>query len=616
MILYPETLIPVGLIARNFRKFYNINLFFMDKNTLLAVVLSGAIMVGWYALFPPPDPPPREVVNTVELATDQNITSSRTESAVTKYADSSFSTTSTLSSIAEVDSSLPSKEIIIETDNYRLVLDTRGGIGKSLQLKHFKHTKPRLTLSTWFPFLTTFIGPDYRDEVTEDNRVQMFGNHLEEVPAFSQEFKNDTRTSAAFRNAVFASSAENLVLEDGEGSATLTLTSPIVNGLQMIKIFEVTPDSYILNYRVQLINRSNEVRALEVLYFFGEQRLSDSNGGMQQVSHEGPVFFFDESLQTESTDNIENELPVTQMKWLGVEDQYFISAAVPMTPVRNGFFRAGAYLSEPQPNVQGERMLSPYFGVALPPTNLQPNLLVESDFKMYYGPKEDQELLKFGHSLVVSHDMTLEILAAPLLDLLRWIYGYVGNYGVAIIILTIIVRLVLFPLTYKGMKSMKRMQQLSPRMKKLQAKYKNNKEKLNKEMMALYRKNRVNPLGGCLPMLLQLPVFFALYSSLSSAVELRHAPFMLWISDLSQPDGLGITPLLMGASMYFQQKLTPQTAMMDSTQAKVMQMLPFIFTIFTFTFPSGLTLYWVTSNILSIAQQQIINRIKTPEMQD
>lgn len=588
----------------------------MDKNTLLAVVLSGAIMVGWYALFPPPDPPPREVVNTVELATDQNITSSRTESAVTKYADSSFSTTSTLSSIAEVDSSLPSKEIIIETDNYRLVLDTRGGIGKSLQLKHFKHTKPRLTLSTWFPFLTTFIGPDYRDEVTEDNRVQMFGNHLEEVPAFSQEFKNDTRTSAAFRNAVFASSAENLVLEDGEGSATLTLTSPIVNGLQMIKIFEVTPDSYILNYRVQLINRSNEVRALEVLYFFGEQRLSDSNGGMQQVSHEGPVFFFDESLQTESTDNIENELPVTQMKWLGVEDQYFISAAVPMTPVRNGFFRAGAYLSEPQPNVQGERMLSPYFGVALPPTNLQPNLLVESDFKMYYGPKEDQELLKFGHSLVVSHDMTLEILAAPLLDLLRWIYGYVGNYGVAIIILTIIVRLVLFPLTYKGMKSMKRMQQLSPRMKKLQAKYKNNKEKLNKEMMALYRKNRVNPLGGCLPMLLQLPVFFALYSSLSSAVELRHAPFMLWISDLSQPDGLGITPLLMGASMYFQQKLTPQTAMMDSTQAKVMQMLPFIFTIFTFTFPSGLTLYWVTSNILSIAQQQIINRIKTPEMQD
>jgi YidC/Oxa1 family membrane protein insertase len=589
----------------------------MDKNTLLAVVLSGAIMVGWYTLFPPPEPPPREVVNTVDQTlTEHNSASSRTETAETGYSDSTLSTAAPLASIAEVGSSLPSKEVSIETDNYRLVLDTRGGIAKSLQLKHFKHTKPRLTLSTWFPMLTSFIGPDYRDEVTEDNRVQMFGNHLSEVPAFTQEFKNDPKTSALFRYAVFATSAEEIVLDEGEGKVTLTLTSPVLNGLQLIKYFEVTPDSYIINYRVQLINRSNEAQAVEVLYFFGEQRLSDSNGGMSQVSHEGPVFYFDESLQTETTDNIEGELPVTQMKWLGVEDQYFISAAVPMTTVRNGLFRAGAYLSDPQPNVQGERLLSPYFGVALPPTNLQPNLLVESDFRMYYGPKEDEELLKFGHNLVVSHDMTLEILAGPLLDLLRLIYGYVGNYGVAIIILTIIVRLVLFPLTFKGMKSMKRMQQLSPRMKKLQAKYKNNKEKLNKEMMELYRKNRVNPLGGCLPMLLQIPVFFALYSSLSSAVELRTCSFHVWISDLSQPDGLGITPLLMGASMYFQQKLTPQTAMMDSTQAKVMQMLPFIFTIFTFTFPSGLTLYWVTSNVLSIAQQQIINRIKTPEMQD
>ncbi|MDP7047042.1 MAG: membrane protein insertase YidC [SAR324 cluster bacterium] len=589
----------------------------MDKNTLLAVVLSGAIMVGWYAIFPPPEPPPREVVNTVDQTlTEHKSASSRTEIAETGYSDSTLSTAAPLASIAEVDSSLPSKEVSIETDNYRLVLDTRGGIAKSLQLKHFKHTKPRLTLSTWFPMLTSFIGPDYQDEVTEDNRVQMFGNHLAEVPAFTQEFKNDPKTSALFRNAVFATSAEEIVLDEGEGKVTLTLTSPVLNGLQLIKYFEVTPGNYIINYRVQLINRSNEAQAVEVLYFFGEQRLSDSNGGMQQVSHEGPVFYFDESLQTETTDNIEGELPVTQMKWLGVEDQYFISAAVPMTTVRNGLFRAGAYLSDPQPNVQGERLLSPYFGVALPPTNLQPNLLVESDFRMYYGPKEDEELLKFGHNLVLSHDRMLEILAGPLLDLLRLIYGYVENYGVAIIILTIIVRLVLFPLTFKGMKSMKRMQQLSPRMKKLQAKYKNNKEKLNKEMMELYRKNRVNPLGGCLPMLLQIPVFFALYSALSSAVELRHAPFMFWISDLSQPDGLGITPLLMGASMYYQQKLTPQTAMMDSTQAKVMQMLPFIFTIFTFTFPSGLTLYWVTSNVLSIAQQQIINRIKTPEMQD
>ena len=412
-----------------------------------------------------------------------------------------------MGSIAEVDSSLPSKEIILENDNYRLLLDTRGGIGKSLQLKNFNHTKPRLTLSTWFPFLTSFLGPDYQDEVTEENRVQMFGNHLDEITPFYQEFKGDPNTTSLFQKTVFAASEDYAVYDGKNGNPTLKLTSPIVNGIQMIKTFEAVPDSYILNYSVQLINRSNEIKPLEALYFFGEQRLADNGGGMHQVSHEGPVFFYDESLQTESTDNIENELTVTMMKWLGVEDQYFIGAVAPETPVKNGFFRAGMYFPESKFQAPGEKKLSPYFGVALPPTDLKPNLQVESNFKLYYGPKADEELVKFGHKLEMSHDMTLEVLAGPLLDLLRFIYGLVGNYGVAIIILTIIVRLVLFPLTYKGMKSMKRMQQLAPRMKKLQEKYKNNKEKLNKEMMDLYRKNKVNPLGGCLPLLLQIPVF-------------------------------------------------------------------------------------------------------------
>tara|TARA_B100000579_G_scaffold252734_1_gene207936 strand:+ start:738 stop:2501 length:1764 start_codon:yes stop_codon:yes gene_type:complete len=587
----------------------------MDKNTFLAVVLSGAIMIFWYAVFPPPEPQQREYTDNFEKEDQVNILES---SKLKEFEEqnSTLSTSSNLKSIIEVGSSLTSKEVILENDNYRLFLNTRGGIGKSLQLKNFNHTKPRLTLSTWFPFLTSILGPNYKDEVTEENRVQMFGNHLDEITPFFQEFKGDPKTTSLFRETVFAASEDHAVYNGKNGNPTLKLTSPIVNGIQMIKTFEAITDSYILNYSVQLINRSKEIKPLEAIYFFGEQRLADSGGGMHQVSHEGPVFFYDESLQTESTEDIENELAVTMMKWLGVEDQYFIGAVAPETPVRNGFFRAGMYFPESDFQHRGERKLSPYFGVALPSTDLKPNLQVESKFKLYYGPKADEELVKFGYKLEMSHDMTLDVLAGPLLDLLRFIYGLVGNYGVAIIILTIIVRLVLFPLTYKGMKSMKRMQQLSPRMKKLQEKYKNNKEKLNKEMMDLYRKNKVNPLGGCLPLLLQIPVFFALYSSLSSAVELRHAPFIFWISDLSQPDGLGITPLLMGVSMYIQQKMTPQTAMMDSTQVKIMQMLPFIFTVFSFTFPSGLTLYWVTSNVLSIAQQQIINRIKTPEMQD
>ena len=285
----------------------------MDKNTLLAVVLSGAIMVIWYTVFPPQEPPPREYADSVEQEDQANI-KDRPESKEFEDGSSSLSTASTLTSIAEVDSSLQSKEVILENDNYRLVLDTRGGIGKSLQLKNFKHTKPRLTLSTWFPFLTSFLGPDYKDEVTEENRVQMFGNHLDEIPPFFQEFKGDPNTTSLFRKTVFAASEDYAVYDGKNGNPTLKLTSPNVNGIQMIKTFETVPDSYILNYSVQLINRSEEIKPLEALYFFGEQRLSDNGGGMHQVSHEGPVFFFDESLQTESTDNIENELTVTMMK--------------------------------------------------------------------------------------------------------------------------------------------------------------------------------------------------------------------------------------------------------------------------------------------------------------
>ena len=237
----------------------------MDKNTFLAVVLSGAIMVIWYTVFPPPEPPPREYTDSIEQENQENIKLSP-QSKQFEDESSKLSTSSTLTSIAEVDSSLPSKEVILENDNYRLVLDTRGGIGKSLQLKNFKHTKPRLTLSTWLPFLTSFLGPDYQDEITDENLVQMFGNHLDEIPPFFQEFIGDSNTTSLFQNTVFAASEDYTIYGGGNGSPSLKLTSPILNGIQMIKTFEALPDSYILNYRVQLINRSREIKPLKALY--------------------------------------------------------------------------------------------------------------------------------------------------------------------------------------------------------------------------------------------------------------------------------------------------------------------------------------------------------------
>jgi len=193
-----------------------------------------------------------------------------------------------------------------------------------------------------------------------------------------------------------------------------------------------------------------------------------------------------------------------------------------------------------------------------------------------------------------------------MLWLLKFFYNLIHNYGVAIILLTIVIKLILYPLTHKSFKSMKEMQKIQPKITALREKYKDNKEMLNKEIMTLYRTQKVNPLGGCLPMLLQIPVFFALYKVLLDSIELRHAPFIFWIQDLSAKDPYYITPILMGASMFIQQKMTPQVG--DPTQAKLMLMLPIVFTFMFLNFPSGLVIYWLVNNLLSIAQQFYINK--------
>ncbi|MGQ9654108.1 MAG: Vpu, partial [Thermodesulfobacteriota bacterium] len=207
-----------------------------------------------------------------------------------------------------------------------------------------------------------------------------------------------------------------------------------------------------------------------------------------------------------------------------------------------------------------------------------------------------------------------------LLILLRFVNGYTHNYGIAVIVLTIIIKLLFWPLTHKSYSSMKELQRVQPRIKQIRERFKDNKEELNREMMLLYRTHKVNPLGGCLPMVVQIPVFFALYKALMDSIELRHAPFILWVKDLSAPDyllrlppgvslfgieGIGPLPLLMGATMLIQQKMTPTTG--DPTQAKIMMLMPIFFTFLFISFPSGLVLYWLFNNVLSIVQQIYIN---------
>ncbi len=233
----------------------------------------------------------------------------------------------------------------------------------------------------------------------------------------------------------------------------------------------------------------------------------------------------------------------------------------------------------------------------------------EADLHGYIGPKDYRSLKAISPMLtdVIEYGL-ITFFAKGVFVLLDYLYQFVGNWGWAIILLTIIVRIILYPLSYKGMVSMQKLKELAPKMKELQEKYKGEPQKLQAHMMQLYKKHGANPLGGCLPLILQIPVFFAIYRVLYNAVELKSSEWILWIHDLSIMDPYFILPLLMGASMYWHQSVTPNT-MTDPMQAKIFKLLPLLFTIFLITFPAGLVLYWTTNNILSVLQQLIINKV-------
>jgi len=228
-------------------------------------------------------------------------------------------------------------------------------------------------------------------------------------------------------------------------------------------------------------------------------------------------------------------------------------------------------------------------------------------FNGYVGQKEYKVLENINPVLTNAIEYGWFTFASkPLFALLSWLHGILGNWGWAIIALTLMIRAVLYPLTYKGMVSMQKIKEISPKIKEVQAKYKGDPQRMNAAVMDMYKKHGANPLGGCLPMLLQIPVFFAIYRVLLNAVELQGAPWALWITDLSRMDTYYVLPILMGASMYYQQKLTPNN-FTDPMQEKVFKFLPIIFTFFFITFPSGLVLYWFVNNLFSIAQQFIVN---------
>ena len=293
------------------------------------------------------------------------------------------------------------------------------------------------------------------------------------------------------------------------------------------------------------------------------------------------------------------------VRWAGVESHYFMSAFL---LDREAALRLSA-VTLPDPAAASLSEESEPIGLV--ETSLRVGTAV--DVPVFLGPKKYDLLVDQGFALRDAVDFGwFGFIARPLLMLLLWIQGFVGNYGLAIILLTVLLRIVFLPLNHKAMVSMRRTQQLQPQMAAIRAKYKGvtdlqKRQKMNEEVMELYRREGVSPLGGCLPMLAQLPILFAFYRLLSVAIELRGAPFVLWIHDLSNYDPYLVLPLLMGGSMIVQQRMTP-TAGVNPAQARMMSLMPIMFTVLFLYVPSGLVLYWLVNNVLGIAQQVYVNK--------
>jgi YidC/Oxa1 family membrane protein insertase len=371
-------------------------------------------------------------------------------------------------------------------------------------------------------------------------------------------------------------------------------------------IFEYAKDSvtvrriYSFNYGSYDVELTDEVTGLSEYWL-----TLGSDFGMVEKDdtvHVGPALLTGTDLKEFKPGDLkEPKVFKENLRWIAQEDKYFFAALAPVTVMEEA--RAWIHNGVPVVAFKGK-----------------PG---QNTFRLYAGPKEHDSLaaLNLGLEHIIDYGF-FSIIARPLFWVLKLFYRFVGNYGWAIILLTIVVRLPFIPLINKGQASMKKMQEIQPKMNEVREKYKNDPKRMQVEMSELYKKHKVNPVGGCLPMLLQIPVFFALYKVLLVSIELRNAPFMLWIKDLSAPDtlfghipavlpliggfALGPLPIVMGITMVIQQKMTPST--MDPKQAKMMMFMPVIFTFMFLNFASGLVLYWLVNNIFGIAQQFSVNR--------
>jgi YidC/Oxa1 family membrane protein insertase len=392
-----------------------------------------------------------------------------------------------------------------------------------------------------------------------------------------------------------------------EGRETVVFSYLDASGIRLSKRLTFYYDNYYVDIDIQWENLADTPRPLKYYldwgYDLGPQVSASS------YNHHGPSLLIDGELVKDKPSKIKGKLEHEgNISWAALQDTYFAAMLIPKTVT-----------SEVLITKREKERIS--VGLAAEEMELTPGAVVSQQFGLYVGPQKVDKLKAVGVGLEKIIDYGwFSFLAKPIMEVLKFFHRYSGNYGVDIIILTVLIKILFWPLTNASFKSMKDMQKIQPKISALRQKYKSDPQRLNREIMELYKKHKVNPLGGCMPMALQIPVFFALYKALLISIELRHAPFFLWITDLSaaEPGWFGLwqapsawlnlrtIPLLMGVTMFIQQKMTPSSS--DPKQAKMMMLMPVFMTAIFWNMPTGLVLYFLLNNVLTIGQQYMINK--------
>ena len=415
-------------------------------------------------------------------------------------------------------------------------------------------------------------------------------------------------------NTLYAAEATSYQLGAAQEKMEVRLSAPEANGVKVTKVYTFHRGTYLIDVAYEISNSGDATLAPKAYFLFLRDGNAPPVGGKvlnmftgPTNSFTGPALYtnkdkfekvgFSEIDKRYKNDDESKRLYRKEANdgWIGMVQHYFVAAWLPQGNVEREF-----YIDR----VDGKFYRA---GVELPVGTVQPGKSTSISMPLYVGPQEVDKLVKLapGLDLVVDYGI-FTLIAAPIFRVLQFIHNWVHNWGVAIILLTVLIKLIFFPLQNKASRSMAQMKILAPKMQKLKEQYGDDRQKLQQATMELYKKEKINPLGGCLPIVIQIPVFISLYWVLLASVELRHAPFALWIKDLSGADPYFVLPVIYAVTMFVQMKLQPVSP--DPVQQKVMMAMPIVFSVMFLVFPAGLVLYWIVNNVLTIAQQWYINR--------